>query len=68
MLTEIVNNGKGSQPKTERNMQILADYKNHIPVPEMVAIYGVSATVIYSVLARYGMRPNRKYAKKKIMK
>jgi hypothetical protein len=63
MVNNIVNAGKGTQPKLERNENIVTDYTAKMPIPVMVGKYGVSATVIYNVLERYGIKTNRKVIK-----
>lgn len=46
----LVNSGKGPQPNTERNLQLLQDYEVGITVDDLVIKYRISATRIYNIL------------------
>lgn len=46
----LVNSGKGPQPNTERNLQLLQDYEVGMPMDDMIIKYRISATRIYNIL------------------
>ncbi len=64
-MDEIVNKGKGSQPKTSRNEALVEDYKAGMSMVDLIKKYNVTHTRIYAIVNSYGVpRRNKRRVKK----
>lgn len=54
----MVNNGKGTQPKLDRNRNLVADYLDNKPIAELATKYNISVPRIYKILRRF-VKPSR---------
>lgn len=58
-MDKVVNSGKGPQPDTERNENIVRDYLAGVSIKEISAEYIISPPRVYKILARMGVKTNR---------
>jgi hypothetical protein len=49
--------GKGTPENKERNDALMADYQAKVPMPELEAKYGLTATAIHAIRKRRGIPP-----------
>ena len=63
-MTRVVNRGEGTQPKYDRNVELVKDYKDGMEVCDMVGKYKISGARIYEVLRRVGIKKNRRPERK----
>jgi Mor family transcriptional regulator len=63
MTDEAINNGKGTQPETERNEALAKDYQAGMSLYDLMIKYKVTDTRIYAILRQLGISPNRKVVK-----
>lgn len=65
-MKRIVNKGKGEQPKFDRNVELMNDYKSgKYKSAELVAKYGISQQRIRAIRIAMGVSANKKYKKNK---
>lgn len=55
----IVNQGKGPQPKLDRNEELKRDYLNGMDIAALVGKYQITAKRIYDILHKTGIIPAR---------
>lgn len=63
MANTVVNQGKGPQPKLDRNEELKRDYLGGMETAAMVGKYQITAKRIYDILHKMGIVPAR-YTKK----
>ena len=63
-MRKVINKGRGTQPKLERNQKIVKQYKSGTPMADLVAEHRISPARIYEILRQMGVRRNRKAGSK----
>lgn len=60
MVNRIINKGLGTQPKDDRNEELIAEYSSgKVSVKELCKKYGISQTRISILRKKYGIQSNR---------
>jgi hypothetical protein len=52
---KVVNGGKGPQPNTRKNRQLIQDYEAGVPTFVLVSKYGISRQRIDQIREQYGV-------------